>query len=72
MVQIIQDLVEAGGVPLSRQQRLLELTVARVMDKSAQVRKNAMSLLSAFLKQNPFAAKVRYNVYWSLHYNECL
>ncbi|XP_018015695.1 condensin complex subunit 1 isoform X2 [Hyalella azteca] len=58
VLQIIHDLVKGGGVPLARQQRLLELAVGRIMDKSASVRKNAISLLTAFLKQNPFAAKL--------------
>ncbi|KAF2368286.1 Condensin complex subunit 1 C-terminal [Trinorchestia longiramus] len=58
VLNIIHDLVKGGGVPLSRQQRLLELTVGRLMDKSASVRKNAISLLTAFLKQNPFASKL--------------
>ena len=59
VLQILCDLVENGCLPLSRQQQVLTHTTERLMDKSAQVRKNAISLLTAFIKQNPFAAKVR-------------
>ena len=45
-------------IPLNRQQRVLELILGRLKDKSSNVRKQAVQLLTAFLKGNPFAAKV--------------
>ena len=46
------------AIPLPRQKVLLELVVGRLRDKSSNVRKNAVQLLSAFLTSNPFAGKV--------------
>lgn len=54
------------AVPLRRQQQVLRLTLGRLKDKSSNVRKSAVQLLTAFLKGNPFAAKVRKNWIFSI------
>ena len=46
-------------IPLPRQQFLLQLVVGRVQDKSTFVRRSCVQLLTALLRGNPFAAKVR-------------
>ena len=50
------------AIPLTRQQRVLELVLGRLKDKSTNVRRQAVQLLTAFLKGNPFAAKVSFLV----------
>ena len=47
------------ALPLPRQHELLKLVIGRLNDKSSQVRKYAIQLISALLRTNPFAAKVR-------------
>ena len=41
------------------QDKVLTLVIGRLQDKSSQVRKNSIQLVTAFIKCNPFAAKVR-------------
>ncbi|KAK4295273.1 hypothetical protein Pmani_032152 [Petrolisthes manimaculis] len=57
-LQVWSDLITEKAVPLSRQQRVLNLVLGRLQDKSLVVRKNAVQLLTAFIKGNPFAAKL--------------
>ena len=46
------------AIPISRQSRIIELVLGRLLDKSSQVRKYAVQFLKASLIGNPFAAKV--------------
>ena len=46
------------ALPLPRQHQLLQLVIGRLQDKSSQVRKCAIQLMTALLRSNPFAAKV--------------
>jgi len=45
-------------IPLTRQHSVLELCVGRLRDKSSNVRKAAVQLLTTLLESNPFAAKL--------------
>ncbi|XP_068224486.1 condensin complex subunit 1 [Palaemon carinicauda] len=58
VLQIWNDLITEKAVPLRRQQHILRLVLGRLKDRSSTVRKNAVQLLTAFLKGNPFAAKL--------------
>ncbi|KAK7066921.1 Ncapd2p [Halocaridina rubra] len=58
VLHIWTDLITEKAVPLRRQQQVLKLVIGRLQDKSSLVRKNAVQLLTAFLKGNPFAAKL--------------
>ncbi|CAL4065931.1 unnamed protein product, partial [Meganyctiphanes norvegica] len=53
-----QELVVEKAVPLARQKHVMSLVLGRLKDKSSNVRKHAIQLLTAFLKGNPFAAKL--------------
>ena len=46
-------------IPLARQHRVLELSAGRLQDKSSNVRKAAVQLLTTLLESNPFAAKLQ-------------
>ena len=46
------------ALPLPRQHQLLKLVIGRLEDKSSQVRRYAVQLLTAMLRSNPFAGKV--------------
>ena len=46
------------AIPLPRLKSILPLVVGRTEDKSSNVRKCAVQLLTALLAANPFAAKV--------------
>lgn len=59
VLQIWEELIEGQAVPLSQHQQILKKVVGRLRDKSSNVRKFALHLLAAFLKANPFAAKVK-------------
>lgn len=56
------ELITEKAVPLSRQHQVLKLVLGRLQDKSLVVRKNAVQLLTAFIKGNPFAAKVNKHI----------
>ncbi|XP_021926834.1 condensin complex subunit 1 isoform X2 [Zootermopsis nevadensis] len=58
VLQIWQRLCQEKSIPLSRQSQVLKLVVGRLHDKSCNVKKNAMHLVTAFLEGNPFAAKL--------------
>lgn len=57
-IQVWTRLCEEGKIPLSRLETLIEAIVGRLKDKSVYVRKSAVIFLTAFLKKNPFAAKI--------------
>ncbi|KAI0222052.1 Condensin complex subunit 1 [Lamellibrachia satsuma] len=57
-LQIWMTIVNEKMLPLPRQHRLLELVIGRLQDRSSQVRKNAIQLVTALLSTNPFAAKL--------------
>lgn len=46
-------------IPLARQHQLLGMVTGRLQDKSSNVRKGAVQLLTALLQGNPFAAKLQ-------------
>ncbi|XP_048728818.2 condensin complex subunit 1-like isoform X3 [Ostrea edulis] len=52
------NLVNEKCLPLPRHEHLLGLCIGRLQDKSSQVRKQAIQLVTAFIKSNPFAAKL--------------
>ena len=58
VLQIWVKLCKEKCIPLSRQHSLLELCVGRLQDKSSNVRKAAVQLLTTLLESNPFAAKL--------------
>ena len=59
-ISLIQtsDLCFSQALPLTRQTVLLEIVIGRLKDKSSNVRKHAVVLLAAMLKNNPFTPKV--------------
>ena len=57
--QIWSKLCSANAIPLKRQQRLLQLVIGRLHDKSSNVRKQAVQLLTTLLQCNPFAASMQ-------------
>ncbi|XP_076036312.1 CAP-D2 condensin subunit [Oratosquilla oratoria] len=58
VLHIWNDLVSKQAVPIARQEHVLKMVVGRLKDKSSTVRKNSVQVLTAFLKSNPFAAKL--------------
>ena len=58
VLQIWGKLCKEKCIPLSRQHSVLELAVGRLRDKSSNVRKAAVQLLTTLLESNPFAAKL--------------
>ena len=46
------------AIPLARQMPVLELGIGRLLDKSSNVRKSALQLLTEYLAGNPFSSKV--------------
>lgn len=59
VLQILNDLKFQNAVPLEWMLRIVNRTIERLSDKTATVRKNAISLLKSFLESNPFSSKVR-------------
>lgn len=57
-LQIWRKLCLDGAVPLRHQGAVLSRAVGRLSDKSSNVRKASLQLLTAFLQMNPFAAKL--------------
>ncbi|XP_066912331.1 condensin complex subunit 1-like [Clytia hemisphaerica] len=57
-LQIWLRLCQEKAIPISRQSRIIELILGRLLDKSSQVRKYAVQFLKASLIGNPFAAKL--------------
>lgn len=58
VLQIWNDLKNRDAVPLAWMIRIIQTAVERLEDKTATVRKNAITLLKSYLESNPFAAKV--------------
>ncbi|XP_060583069.1 condensin complex subunit 1-like isoform X2 [Ruditapes philippinarum] len=58
VLQIWLLVVNAKCLPLPHQENLLCLVIGRLQDKSSSVRKYAIQLITALLKNNPFAAKL--------------
>lgn len=59
VLQILNDLKHRDAVPLAWILRIVIRAVERLEDKTATVRKNAVTLLKSFLESNPFSAKVK-------------
>lgn len=64
VLQIWLSIVNEKCLPLPHQENLLCLVIGRLKDKSSSVRKYAIQLITALLKNNPFAAKVYYIVWF--------
>ncbi|PVD36929.1 hypothetical protein C0Q70_03922 [Pomacea canaliculata] len=58
VLQIWLTIVNEKSLPLPRQEVLVSLVLGRLQDKSSQVRRYAIQLLTAILRCNPFAAKL--------------
>ncbi|BFZ23473.1 hypothetical protein BsWGS_26512 [Bradybaena similaris] len=58
VLQIWLHVVTEKCLPLLRQESVMTLVVGRLNDKSSIVRKNAIQLVTALLKSNPFAAQL--------------
>ena len=58
VLQIWGKLCKDKCIPLTRQHSVLELCVGRLQDKSSNVRKASVQLLTTLLESNPFAAKL--------------
>lgn len=59
VLQIWGRLCLAKAIPLNRQQRVLQLTIGRLRDKSSNVRKQAVQLLTTLLECNPLTAQLQ-------------
>ena len=59
VLQIWGRLCQARAIPLNRQQRVLQLTIGRLRDKSSNVRKQAVQLLTTLLQCNPLTAQLQ-------------
>jgi len=59
VLQIWGKLCKDKCIPLARQHHVLELAAGRLQDKSSNVRKAAVQLLTTLLESNPFAAKLQ-------------
>lgn len=57
------QLVEDGALPLTRIHPVMVLTVDRLHDKAAVVRKMSLQLLTTMLERNPFGADLRPNAF---------
>eukprot|EP00731_Ephydatia_muelleri_P015359 Em0008g1079a len=57
-LQIWTQLCQAKAIPLARQMPVLELGIGRLQDKSSNVRKSALQLLTEYLAGNPFSSKL--------------
>ena len=57
-LQIWIQLCQAKAIPLARQMPVLELGIGRLLDKSSNVRKSALQLLTEYLAGNPFSSKL--------------
>ncbi|KAL4220856.1 meiotic chromosome condensation [Mactra antiquata] len=57
-LQIWLSIVNEKCLPLPHQENLLTLVIGRLKDKTSSVRKYAIQLITALLKNNPFAAKL--------------
>lgn len=58
VLQIWLNIVNEKCLPLTWQDKVLTMVIGRLQDKSSQVRKNSIQLVTAFIKCNPFAAKL--------------
>ena len=59
VLQIWLHIVNEKCLPLPHQENILQLVIGRLQDKSSQVRKYAIQLITTLLKNNPFASKVK-------------
>ena len=58
VLQIWLNVINANALPLPRRQKVVDLVVGRLQDKSSSVRKYAIQVVTALLRNNPFAEKV--------------
>ncbi|KAL5015272.1 hypothetical protein ScPMuIL_009542 [Solemya velum] len=57
-LQIWMAIVNEKCLPLHRQENITKIVIGRLQDKSSQVRRHAIQLITALLKSNPFASKL--------------
>lgn len=62
VLQLWSELESRMAVPLAWKLKVVRVAVERLHDKTATVRKNAISLLKTVLESNPFACKVSYSL----------
>ena len=58
VLQIWLNIINANALPLPRRQSVVDLVVGRLQDKSSSVRKYAIQVVTALLRNNPFGEKV--------------
>ena len=59
VLKVWARLLEAGAVPAKRVGCVVDISVDRLFDKNAGVRRNAIALLTHALEQNPFSGSLR-------------
>lgn len=62
VLQIWQKLCAGKGIPILRVNRLLNLVIGRLNDKSSNVKKQAVHLIKDLLEGNPFCGQVSQNL----------
>ncbi len=58
VLQVWAKMCQRDTIPLKRQHRLLRLVIGRLQDRSSNVRKQAVQLLTTLLQCNPFTASM--------------
>ena len=61
------SLLEAKAVPVRRFNAVAELAVDRLKDKVANVRKQALSVLTSALDNNPFSGTIKHDLTVGTH-----
>ena len=61
VLQIWLAVIQARALPLPRYQTIVELVIGRLHDKSSSVRKYAIQVVTALLRNNPFADNVSHS-----------
>lgn len=67
VLQIWNELEQRNAVPLAWKLKVVIRAVERLEDKTASVRKNAITLLKTVLEANPFASKVK--VFYAINFD---
>jgi condensin complex subunit 1 len=57
------EIIRQRAIPIDRIVGITELAVGRLKDKAAQVRKNAIQLLTTLLQYNPFSGQLQPKVF---------
>jgi condensin complex subunit 1 len=59
VLQTLKELCEEQAIPVSFYSSVCEISVQRLEDKSSQVRKNTLQVLTSLLERNPFGPVLR-------------